>query len=120
STSEEPHRVEVALTNTLATAYMGYKNNLEALEYYRRFILPDQVRAYRGIFDRRQIDQTSQFGDLVAAQQALATGVSSYLGILGTLWTSVTSVADVLQTDDLFQIAQVRELPPLADLDHLP
>jgi len=46
--------------------------------------------------------------------------VSSYLAILGTLWTSVVSVADVLQTDDLFQAAQVRELPPLPDLDSLP
>ena len=42
--SEGPHRVEMNLTNTLATAYSGYKNNLEALEYYRRYILPDQVR----------------------------------------------------------------------------
>ena len=56
--SEEPHRVEVTLTNNLATAYTGYKNNLDALEYYRRYILPDQVRYYRGVFDRRQIDPT--------------------------------------------------------------
>ena len=64
--SEEPHRVEMNLTNTLATAYSGYKNNLEALEYYRRYILPDQVRYYRGTYDRRQIDPNASFGDVVA------------------------------------------------------
>ena len=49
--SEEPHRVENAITNNLATAYANYKNNLDALEYYRRNILPDQVRYYRGVHD---------------------------------------------------------------------
>ena len=41
---EEPHRVEKNLTNTLAGAYATYKTNLDALEYYRRYILPDEVR----------------------------------------------------------------------------
>jgi cobalt-zinc-cadmium efflux system outer membrane protein len=117
---EEEHRVAVTITNGLAAAYMNYKSNLDALEYYRRFILPDQVRAYRGVFERRQTDPNAQFGDLVAAQQALATGVTTYLGILGTLWSGVVSVADFLQTDDLFQLAQPRELPPLPDLEQLP
>src|SRR5262249_29118633 len=58
---EEPHRVEVTLTNNLATAYATYKNNLDALEYYRRFILPDQVRYYRGVFERRKVDLTAPF-----------------------------------------------------------
>jgi cobalt-zinc-cadmium efflux system outer membrane protein len=118
--SEEPHRVEESLTTTLATAYTGYKNNLEALEYYRKFILPDQVRYYRGVFDRRQIDPAAAFGDLVTAQQTLVTNVTSYLAILGSLWTSVVSVADVLQTDDLFQLGQPLEVPPLPDLESLP
>jgi cobalt-zinc-cadmium efflux system outer membrane protein len=117
---EEEHRVAVTITNNLAAAYLNYKNNLDALEYYRRFILPDQVRAYRGTFERRQTDPLAAFGDLVAAQQALATGVTTYLGILGTLWSGVVSVADFLQTDDLFQQAQPRELPELPDLEQLP
>ena len=118
--TEEPHRVETALTTTLATAYTNYKTNLDALEYYRRYILPGQVRYYRGVFERRQIDPNAAFGDLVQAQQTLAANVSTYLGVLGSLWSSVVSVADVLQTDDLFQLAQPREVPPLPDLEHLP
>jgi cobalt-zinc-cadmium efflux system outer membrane protein len=118
--SEEPHRVEESLTTSLATAYTGYKNNLEALEYYRRHILPDQVRAYRGILERRQIDVAVAFGDLLSQQQALVADVTAYLSILSSLWTSVVSVADLLQTDDLFQVGQPLAVPPLPDLESLP
>jgi cobalt-zinc-cadmium efflux system outer membrane protein len=120
--SEESHRVEVNLTNSLALAYEGYRNNLYAMEYYRRHILPDLVRYYRGVFERRQIDPSSAFGDLVFAQQNLSTNVAAYIGVLGSLWSSVVSVADFLQTDDLFQLAKPRELPELPDFKqlHLP
>jgi cobalt-zinc-cadmium efflux system outer membrane protein len=116
---EEPHRVELNLTNTLAAAYMNYKNNLDALEYYRRYILPDQVRAYRGAYDRRQIDPNASFGDVVGAQQTLASDVTTYLQTLGQVWTSVTSVADLIQTDDLFEFARPEAVPPLPDLEQL-
>jgi outer membrane protein, heavy metal efflux system len=119
--SEEPHRVETVLTNNLANAYTNYKNNLDALEYYRGFILPDQIRAFRGISDRRQGgDPNVAFADLVTSQQTLVTSVQSYLGILGQIWTSVVGVADLLQTDDLFQLAEPKMLPPLPDLESLP
>jgi cobalt-zinc-cadmium efflux system outer membrane protein len=118
--TEEPHRVEENLTTTLATAYMGYKNNLDALEYYRRFILPDQIRMYLGVSKRRHIDTSVAFADLLGAQQTLAADVTAYLGILGSLWSSVVSVADLLQTDDLFQLGQPRALPGLPDLEALP
>jgi cobalt-zinc-cadmium efflux system outer membrane protein len=113
--SEESHRVEVTIASGLATAYEGYRNNLYAMEYYRRYILPDLVRYYRAVFERRQIDPTSAFGDLVFAQQNLTTNVTAYLGILGSLWSSVVSVADYLQTDDLFQLAKPRALPEVPD-----
>jgi cobalt-zinc-cadmium efflux system outer membrane protein len=117
---EEEHRVQMYWTNTLAANYANYQNNLKALEYYRRWILPDQVRYYRGIFDRRQADITVSPADLVTAQAGLAANVQNYLGILNSLWTAVVSVADPLQTDDLFQLAQPRELPELPKLDQLP
>jgi cobalt-zinc-cadmium efflux system outer membrane protein len=117
--TEEPHRVEMNLTNLLATAYTTYKTNLDALEFYRHHILPDQVRAYRGVLARRQVDTGVAFSDLFGAQQALAGSVTTYLGVLGSLWTSVVSVADLLQTDDLFQLAEPRDVPGLPDLEHL-
>ena len=103
----------------MSAAYLNYKNNLEALEYYRRYILPDQVRAYRGAYDRRQIDPNASFGDVVSAQQTLASNVTTYLQTLGQVWTSVTSVADLIQTDDLFEFARPEAVPPLPDLEQL-
>jgi cobalt-zinc-cadmium efflux system outer membrane protein len=117
---EESHRVEVTLTNRLALAYEGYRNNLYAMEAYRRQVLPDLVRYYRGVFARRQVDPSSAFGDLVFAQQNLSTNVSAYIDILGALWSSVVSVADFLQTDDLFQLGKQHELPQLPDFNQLP
>src|SRR5260370_33464745 len=60
------------------------------------------------------------FSDLVTAQQTLVTNVSTYLTTLGSLWSSVVSVADLLQTDDLFQLGQPRPVPALPDLESLP
>lgn len=120
---EETHRVEVALTDALAANYGNYRNNLYALEYYRRYILPDQVSYYRGVFRRRQDDKDIAAlppTDLVTAQQALAANVQNYLAILGSLWSSVVGVADLIQTPDLFQLAQPRELPELPNLNQMP
>ncbi len=114
--TEESHRVEMNLTETLSTNFNTYKTNLQALDYYRNHILPDQVRAYRGVLERRQLDPTAAFSDLFGAQQTLAGFVTTYLGVLGTLWSSSVSVADMLQTDDIFQLAQPQAVPSLPDL----
>ena len=118
--SEEPHRVEMNITSNLSNAYTAYKNNLDALEYYRGYILPDQVRAFRGIWLRRDGDPNVAFADIVTAQQTLVTSVQTYLTILSALWTSVVNVADVMQTDDLFQLAQPRMAPSLPEFENLP
>src|SRR5262249_29933864 len=109
---QEPKRVELSLANSLASAFALYRTNLDALEAYRKEILPDQVRAYRGTYDRRRLDPNAQFGDLVAAQTALGASVSAYLTTLGSLWSAVVSLADFLQTDDLFQLGTPEHLPP--------
>ena len=116
---EQPHAVEVNLTTNLATAYATYMTSLYSMDFYRRNILPDQVRYYRGVFERRKVDPSVAFGDLVQAQQTLVADVTAYLGILNSLWTSVVSVADFLQTDDLFQLSKPMELPRLPDLEAL-
>lgn len=117
---EEPHRVQVTLTNNLASAFAVYKNNVVAIEYYRRVILPDLVRTYRGVFERRKADPNLAFSDLLTAQQNLATNVNAYLSVLGSLWTSVVNVADFLQTDDLFQTGDPLELPALPSFEPWP
>jgi cobalt-zinc-cadmium efflux system outer membrane protein len=119
--SEEPHRVETTLVNNLAGAYLNYKNNIIAVEQYRRYILPDQIRTYRGTRDRFNSGQGGAvFGDVVAAQQTLAGGINNYLTALGNLWTSVVGVADFLQTDDLFQLAKPLGVSRVPELEPLP
>ncbi len=113
--SEESHRVEVTLTNNLALAFENYRNNLYSMEYYRRNILPDLVRYFRGVVQRRQVDRNAAFGDLVFAQQNFTTNVQTYLNLLQSLWMSVTGVADFLQTDDLYKLGKRHELPQLPD-----
>ncbi|HEV8000344.1 MAG TPA: TolC family protein [Planctomycetaceae bacterium] len=114
--TEESHRVEMNLTQTLATNFTTYKTNLQALDYFRNHILPDQVRAYRGVLERRQLDPNAAFSDLFGAQQTLAGFVTTYVQVLSTLWSSSVSIADMLQTDDLFQLADPQAVPALPDL----
>jgi cobalt-zinc-cadmium efflux system outer membrane protein len=107
---EEEHRVRDALTQTLADAFERYETNRRSLEDYRDYILPDQVRAYRGVYQRylgeapRVGGNPPTFGDVVTAQQTLATTLQGYLTTLGALWQAVVDVANVAQTDDLFQL----------------
>jgi cobalt-zinc-cadmium efflux system outer membrane protein len=117
--TEESHRVEMNLTQTLSTNFTNYKTSLQSLDYYRNHILPDAVRAYRGVLERRQLDPNAAFSDLFGAQQTLAGFVTTYLGVLSTLWTSSVNVADMLQTDDLFALAQPQAVPSLPDLGTL-
>jgi outer membrane protein, heavy metal efflux system len=116
---EQPHAVAVNLTGSLAVAYANYKTNLDALVYYRRSVLPDQVRYYRGVYRRRHLDPNAAFGDLVQAQQTLTANVTTYLSTLGSFWSAVVQMANLLQTDDLFQISKAEKLPDLPDLRHL-
>lgn len=115
--AEGPRQIEVTLTNNLANAYGAYQDNLAAVDYYRRSILPDQVRYYRGVFLRRETDPNAAFNDLVTAQQTLVGSVTTYLGVLGQLWTSIITVADLLQTDDLYQLGSPQSLPPLPEFE---
>lgn len=122
---EEAHRVRDDLTSRLAEAFERYDDTRILLEYYRDHILPDQVRAYRGAFERHQQEPDKvSFADVVVAQQTLATTISTYVTTLGSQWTAVVDVANLLQTNDLFQVG-LEAMPtecvaPVPDLDRLP
>ena len=108
--SDQEHLVRDQLTQTLADAFERYENQRVLLEWYRDDILPNQVRAYRSVYERYltegpfKIGNPPAFGDVVTAQQTLAGTVQGYIAALGALWQAVVDVANVLQTDDLFQI----------------
>ena len=117
--TEEQHNVEINLTNNFANAYTDYKNSLYAINYYRRYILPDLVLYYRGVYTRRRVSEDVNVGDLAFAQQTLSQNVTAYLGFLGNMWQSVVGVAAFLQTDDLFQMATPQPLPESREFDDL-
>jgi hypothetical protein len=87
----------------------------------------DQVRAYRGLYERRQqfpaenpnIVAGVSFGDMVTAQQTLAGYLAGYLTALGQQWTAVVDVANVLQQDDLYQSCQPGGEPLGPGMDQL-
>ena len=108
------------LTARLAEAFGRYQNNLRALEFYRTWILPDQVRAYRGVYERHQQEPDSVgFGDVVTAQQTLAAQITSYVSALGDAWTAVVDVANLLQTSDLFGVCTEQPVAPVPELPAL-
>jgi cobalt-zinc-cadmium efflux system outer membrane protein len=108
--SEEGNRVRVELTSRLAEAFERYRDSRALLRYYRDHILPDQVRVYRGVYERwNRVPATGQdlagpgYTDVVVAQQNLAASIGTYVTTLGQSWQALVDVVDLLQTNDLFQ-----------------
>jgi hypothetical protein len=128
--------VRSALTTTLADAFERYQTNRLLLEMYRDQILPDAVRVYQGVLTRFRVGELTGgatpplvsspplLSDLVVAQQTLAGVVGTYLTTLGLMWQAVVDVTDLLQTNDLFHVADqpvpTECLHPVPDLEHLP
>ncbi|MHB1423128.1 MAG: TolC family protein [Gemmataceae bacterium] len=106
------------LTQTLADAYNRYATNRENVAITVQQV-QDQVRAYRMLVGRRWADQAVAFGDQVVAQQLLVTYIGNYVAALGLQWLAVCDVANLLQTDDLFQVGPKKEMVPVPDLKQL-
>ncbi|MCA9010262.1 MAG: TolC family protein [Planctomycetaceae bacterium] len=90
------------LMSQLAEVYNRYASSRRISESYRTDLLPDQVRVYRGIYDRFLIDGESiDFAQVVVAQQTLASVVKDYLQSLEDVWSATVDLAELLQVDDL-------------------
>ncbi len=115
--SLEPLRVRNELTALAADAFERYENNRVLLEIYRKQILPDQARVYRGVYERhqQQPDRVT-FGDVIVAQQTLATSINAYLQVLGAEWQAVADLSNIMQVEDLTELQALAELnqPPVA------
>jgi cobalt-zinc-cadmium efflux system outer membrane protein len=111
-----PDQARNTLTNSLADAYNRYDTARENVAISLQQVR-DQIRAYRNLYARRQSDPTNvSFGDVVTAQQTLAGYIAGYVTALGLQWTAVSDVANLLQTDDLFQVGPKQEMTPVPDL----
>jgi outer membrane protein, heavy metal efflux system len=119
--NEEPHRVRDDLTARTADAYRRYSENFELLELYHKEILPKQVQAYRSAVQRHSGGEVGAVGflDLVNAEQNLVTAIGTYLTTLQSQWQAVADLGSLLQTNDIFQLAEGKHFAELPDLSHL-
>ncbi len=94
--------VNNTLMSQLAEIYNRHSTSRTISESYRTDLLPDQVRVYRGVYDRFLIDGESiDFAQVVVAQQTLAQVVTSYLQSLTDSWMATVDLAELIQVDDL-------------------
>ncbi len=111
--AEEINRVRNTLSQSLADAFERYQSNRVLVETYRKQIIPDLTRTFRGAFERHQVDTESVgFADVAVAQQNLLTSITTYISALGAYWTAFTDVAGLLQVEQLHDISTPREMPP--------
>jgi cobalt-zinc-cadmium efflux system outer membrane protein len=115
-----PDQARNTLINTLADAFNRYQTARTTVDI-AALQIRDQVRVYRGIYERRQqVPGQVGFGDLVTAEQTLSNYIVAYVTALGLQWQAVVDVANLLQTEDLFQASNVlQEVPPLPDVRNL-
>jgi outer membrane protein, heavy metal efflux system len=112
-----PDQTRNTLTSTLADAYNRYETARENVDISMQQVR-DQLRAYRSLYERYSRGPTGgvAFGDVVTAQQTLAGYIAAYVTALGLQWTAVNDVANLLQTEDLFQAGRKQEMEPVPDL----
>jgi cobalt-zinc-cadmium efflux system outer membrane protein len=90
------------LMSQLAESFNRYETSRVISESYRKDLVPDQVRVYRGVYDRFLIDgQSVDFAQVVISQQTLGQVVSSYVASLQSEWLATVDLAETLQVDDL-------------------
>jgi len=102
----EYERARNDLFTNLADTFARYETNRQTAQQYHSSILVDQVRAYRGAYQRYQVDPDADFNDVVTSQQTLASTISTYIQLLGDQWQAVADLAGLMQIDDIFAMGQ--------------
>lgn len=99
---EEYAAVQNRLLSELAERYGRYETGRLVSASYRRDVVPDQVRAYRGVYNNFLIDgRTVDFTGVINAQQTLGNVVNDYISSLEAEWMSAVELAETLQVEDL-------------------
>jgi cobalt-zinc-cadmium efflux system outer membrane protein len=122
---EEPHRVRAALTASVSDAFRRLEENRLVLEVYRKQMLPQQANAFRAAVLRHYAADAVgvAYSDLISAEQNVVTLIGSYLTTLQAYWQAVSDIASLLQTDNVYQMAEEvtdYSMPDLAELLKLP
>jgi outer membrane protein, heavy metal efflux system len=106
---EDIPKIKLDLLTKLADATERYQNNRQIVDTYLLHVLPDQVRAYRGIVQRSQQEpDRASFGDIVTAQQQLNTFLATYLAALQAQWQAAVDLGALGQLDDLYEFGPAK------------
>src|SRR5262245_11167945 len=106
---EDIPRIKLDLLAKLADATERYQTNRQIVDTYLLHVLPDQVRAYRGIVQRSQNEpDRASFGDIVTAQQQLNTFLITYLAALQAQWQAAVDLGALGQLDDLYEFGAAK------------
>lgn len=108
----EVPRVRNDLIRQLADAYERYETARQQADLYRERILPNLVTAFRGVYQRYQVEPDKvNYNDIVTAQQNLAVQLGGYLQALQQQWQAAADLAATVQVADPGQLSQVPEQP---------
>jgi cobalt-zinc-cadmium efflux system outer membrane protein len=106
--SQEAARVQNDLATRLSDAVERYANASNIVHMYRDHVLPDQARAYRGVYERHQQQpDIVGFADVVTAQQTLLMSIGTYINSLAARWLAFTDIGALIQAETLDEIENV-------------
>ena len=101
----------------LAPMFGTYQANRQLAQSFKTEALADQVRAYRGVYQRYLTDPSGiSFNDVIVAQQTLGNVLNQYVDILQAQWQSTVDLSELLQAEDMFQMGEpieVAEIPAI-------
>lgn len=111
-TSREVERLRNDLLRQLADAFERYETARLQAGLYRDQILPDLARAFRGVYERYQLEPGQvNYNDIVTAQQNFVTQLNNYLQALQQQWQALADLGGIVQTDDPLRLPVVPEDP---------
>lgn len=115
--SQQVQNTRNTLTASLANAFGKYEANRQLAESFQSEALRDQVRAYRGVYQRYLADPASvSFNDVIVAQQTVAQVLNQYLDILQSQWQSLVDIGELLQVDDLMELGPLSQVATVPDV----
>ncbi len=115
--SQQVQHTRNTLTAALASAFGKYEANRQLAESFQAEALRDQVRAYRGVYQRYLADPSSvSFNDVIVAQQTVAQVLNQYLDILESQWQSLVDIGELLQVDDLMELGPLSQVASVPDI----
>jgi outer membrane protein, heavy metal efflux system len=110
----EVPRVQNILLVQLADAFERYETARQQTELYRVRILPNLVTAFRGVYQRYQVDagpDKVNYNDIVTAQQNLVVQLGGYMQALAAQWQALADLAGAVQVTDPAELQPTPETP---------